>query len=162
MNVSNDSPATNYVDFFTKQLPIDLANMAALRDELAIRQGALSSAKDAVADREIAAAELAKAKENAASTIAEAKIILDKAKIKQQETDASAKEFSVKSLALSDDLASREKKISIAEAKLTQTAETQKINLEELIKRETSLNSAEQLLQIRVKTFQDKVASLSA
>ena len=35
MNVSNDSAATNYVDYFTKQLPIDLATLASLRDEIA-------------------------------------------------------------------------------------------------------------------------------
>ena len=55
MQVSNDTPALNYVEYFTKQLPVDLANMAMLRDELAVRQGALSAAQDAITDRAKAA-----------------------------------------------------------------------------------------------------------
>ena len=52
MNISNDNPSVDYVDYFTKQFPQDLAKMAALKDELAVRQGALSAAQDAIADRE--------------------------------------------------------------------------------------------------------------
>lgn len=63
MQISNDTAALNYVDYFTKQLPIDLATMAALRDELATRQGALSAAENAVADRAKAAEELAAARQ---------------------------------------------------------------------------------------------------
>ena len=36
MNVSNDTPSVNYVEYFSKQLPIDLAKMAVLRDELEV------------------------------------------------------------------------------------------------------------------------------
>ena len=54
MNISNDTPGTDYIKYFTEQLPKDLAQMAALRDELAIRQGALSAAEATVADREAA------------------------------------------------------------------------------------------------------------
>jgi pyruvate dehydrogenase E1 component beta subunit len=50
----------DYMDYFTNQLPKNLATMAALRDELAVRQGALSAAQEAVADRAKAAEELAK------------------------------------------------------------------------------------------------------
>jgi len=63
MNISGDTPGVNYIEYFTKQMPLDLAAMAALRDELAVRQGALSAAEAAVADRDAAAAELAAAKE---------------------------------------------------------------------------------------------------
>ena len=62
MNVSNDSPTVNYVDYFTKQFPKDLAEMATLRDELAKRQGALSAVEESLKDREAAKAELEKAK----------------------------------------------------------------------------------------------------
>ena len=80
MQVSNDTPALNYVEYFTKQLPVDLATMAALRDELAIRQGALSAAQDAIADRAAATAELAKARTDAAAIMADAKTASDAAK----------------------------------------------------------------------------------
>lgn len=62
MNILNDAPSVNYVDYFTNQFPKDLAQMAALRDELAIRQGALSAAQDALVDREKARQELDAAK----------------------------------------------------------------------------------------------------
>ena len=48
MNIINDTPGTDYLSYFTTQMPKDLAAMAALRDELAIRQGALSAAADTV------------------------------------------------------------------------------------------------------------------
>ena len=60
MNISGDTPGVDYVAYFTKQLPKDLAAMAALRDELAVRQGALSAAEAALADRDAAAKVLAK------------------------------------------------------------------------------------------------------
>ena len=49
MNISNDSPAVDYVKYFTDQFPKDLAQMASLRDELAKRQGAMSAVQDAAA-----------------------------------------------------------------------------------------------------------------
>jgi len=60
MNIANDSPSTDYITYFTQQLPKDLAAMAALRDELAKRQGALSAVEDANKMREEAKAELEK------------------------------------------------------------------------------------------------------
>ena len=67
MQVSNDTPAAlNYVEYFTKQLPIDLAALAKLRDELAIRQGALTAPQDAMTDREAARQELLKAQDKQA------------------------------------------------------------------------------------------------
>ena len=88
MNISNDSPATDYVQYFTKQLPKDLAQMAALRDELATRQGALSAAEAALADREKAKEELANAKLQAASILSDAAAKQDEAKLLKVDLDA--------------------------------------------------------------------------
>lgn len=38
MNVSQDNAPMDYMDYFTNQLPKNLATMAALRDELAVRR----------------------------------------------------------------------------------------------------------------------------
>ena len=73
MNVSQDSAPMDYMDYFINQLPRNLATMAALRDELAVRQGALSAAQDAVADRAKAAEELAAARATAAEMVSGAK-----------------------------------------------------------------------------------------
>ena len=65
MNISNDATPTDYVEYIAKQLPKDLAQYVKLRDELAKRQGALSAAEAALADREKARGELAAAQAQA-------------------------------------------------------------------------------------------------
>ena len=65
MNVSNDNTAINYIDYFTVQFPKDLAAMAQMRDELALRQGSITAAKDAVVDRQKAAGEFVVARTEA-------------------------------------------------------------------------------------------------
>ena len=67
MNITNDGAQTDYITYFTKQLPQDLANMAALRDELALRQGALSAVEDSTKMREEAARTLASTKDECAT-----------------------------------------------------------------------------------------------
>jgi hypothetical protein len=67
MNITNDSAQTDYITYFTKQLPQDLAAMAALRDELALRQGAISAVADAAKMREEAARTLASTKDECAT-----------------------------------------------------------------------------------------------
>ena len=162
MQVSNDTPALNYVEYFTKQLPVDLANMAMLRDELAVRQGALSAAQDAVADREVAKQELAKARETAAAIMADAKTVVDAANITL--SNAKAKEIEVVALdkTVNAVLATRESDV----AKREKAADTKAASLAsqqaDLDKRAATLADQESSLQARVKAFQDKVAALSA
>ena len=90
-NVSNDTAAVNYVDYFTKQLPKDLAAMAVLRDELAQRQGAMSAVEDANKLKEQAAAALETAKTEAAAMLADAQTALDAAKAAKKALDAREK-----------------------------------------------------------------------
>ena len=50
MDISNGSggiDSSKFIDYFTKQLPLDLAQMATLRDELERRQGAMTAVDDA-------------------------------------------------------------------------------------------------------------------
>ena len=58
MNISNDNPSVDPIEYITKQLPKDLVQLLQVRDELAVRQGALSAVEDAVADRAKAKAEM--------------------------------------------------------------------------------------------------------
>ena len=150
MNISNDTPALNYVEYFTKQLPVDLANMAALRDELAVRQGALSAAQLKTAQDE-AAAILADAKaENDASKVKAAEL-----KAREKALDEQTKAFNASSAERETVLASREKAAAARDAVLEQT----QANLTAL---STKLAADQTALDERVKTFQDKVAALSA
>ena len=102
MNISNDAPAMNYVDYFTNQFPKDLAQMAVLRDELATRQGALTAAEDAVADRKKAAQELEAAKKEAEAIRADAKKEQDVARQAVLEATAKAQKLTDEATALAE------------------------------------------------------------
>jgi hypothetical protein len=54
----NDTAAFDPVEYYTKQLPLDLARLTELRDELRKRQGAMTAVDEAQKDRDAAAAEL--------------------------------------------------------------------------------------------------------
>jgi len=161
MDISGDNSNVDYIKYITKQLPKDLVNMLALRDELAVRQGALSAAEAAIADRDAAAAELAAAKEEAAAIKADA--TKANAKSKERETAVGARETAVdareiaSAKAVSDaeaDLAARLKacdSLEAGQAKLTA----------ELADRSAKLDSDNAALEARIKAFQQKVANLS-
>jgi len=162
MNVSNDSPAVDYVQYFTKQFPQDLAQMATLRDGLAKRQGALSAVEESLKDREAAKAELEKAKVQADDLVAEAKADAADAKAKLADAKAKEKAFDDKSAEVSADLENRGKVVAKQEADAAAKLETLDKRQADLDKRQAELAAQEQALQVRVKAFQDKVAALSA
>ena len=161
MNIVNDNPGVDYLAYFTTQMPKDLAQMAALRDELAKRQGAMSAVEAAVADRAAASAELKTAK-------AEAKDLLADAKDKNAAATAKSKELDAKELALNiryadvevalqskaDAVAERERRASSNE--VSQAALKDKLE-----ERSAQLDADRAVLDSRVKAFQDKVAALS-
>ena len=162
MNVSNDTPSMNYVEYFTKQMPIDLANMAALRDELAVRQGALSAAQDAVTDRATAAAELTAARSQAADLVAVAKDREEKSKAKAAEL--TARESAVTDSIKAFDAASAERGTALGlreKASDTREARQQRIQAD-LDAKAAQLSADQAALDARVQAFQDKVAALKA
>ena len=65
MNISNDAggiDSSKFVEYFTKHFLVDLGRMAALRDELEARQGAMSAVEQINADKDEAKALVEKAK----------------------------------------------------------------------------------------------------
>jgi chromosome segregation ATPase len=162
MNISNDSPAVDYVKYFTEQFPRDLAQMATLRDELAVRQGAISAAKDAISDREAAKAELTEAKTVLSNANAEAKFLLDAANDKTVAAETKEKELNAETKKLNSALVEREKTIDRLEAEYNTKLDslTKQQNAANI--RSVQLNEQEATLQNRVKAFQDKVAALNA
>jgi chromosome segregation ATPase len=165
MNVFNDSPQIDYVDYFTNQLPKNLAAMAQLRDELARRQGAMTAVDDANKLRTEAAAILADAKAQYADLTAKAKTEYDSAmtKIKaaQSKLDNTLKELNAREKAFDDSYTVRVADITRRE---TNTAILEK----ELADKQTRLNVLDAklaadraALDARIKAFQDKVASLA-
>ena len=117
MNVSNDSPAVDYVQYFTKQFPQDLAQMATLRDELAKRQGAMSAVEASLKDREAAKAELEKAKVQADDLVAEAKAdnAAAKAKLAEVKDKEKALQYLRRMLALDPTNAAIQQNITVLE-----------------------------------------------
>jgi len=98
--VLNETPAFDPVDYYTKQLPLELARLTELRDELRTRQGALAAVEEAQKDREAAGMELATARSQAAEILADAKAAEGKAEADQallaRETAAASRERAVK------------------------------------------------------------------
>lgn len=86
MNVFGDSgqiDSTKFLDYVARQLPADIATLVKTRDELALRQGALTAAEDAAKMRDDAKAALAAAQEQAKTLVADAKTKVADAKAKQ-------------------------------------------------------------------------------
>ena len=48
MDIANEKKPVDYLAYFTKQLPRDLAALATLRDELEKRQGSMTAVEDAL------------------------------------------------------------------------------------------------------------------
>lgn len=152
----------DYMDYFTNQLPRNLATMAALRDELAIRQGALSAAQDAVADRAKAADELAAARVTAAEMVSGAKDARAALKTDQAQLKADRTAFDAAKADNDAALATRADLLSRQEASCNANELRQAVKAAALDARDAELTSATQALEARVKAFQQKVAGLSA
>jgi hypothetical protein len=162
MNITNDGAQTDYITYFTKQLPQDLAAMAALRDELALRQGALSAVEDSAKLREEAARTLASTKDECATL----------------KTDTQAKNAEANAKKTRQDI--READLDAREVAATKAAEDTQASLTSqalmlgkleaaLIAREGKLEEGLAVLaagkadlDARVKLFQAKAAALTA
>lgn len=162
MNISGDTPGVDYVDYFTKQFPKDLAAMAALRDELATRQGALSAAEAALADRAAAAKELELAKDEAAAIKNDAAQVKAKAKADADKVKAREDAVAAREAALAKQVSDTEADLAVR-LKACETLEAGQAKLTaELSARSDKLNEDAVALDARIKSFQEKVANLSA
>ena len=163
MNIQNDSAAAvDYVTYFTKQLPQDLAAMAELRDELAVRQGALTAVEDAAKMREDAKQLLATTKADAqASQLAASSLVADAA-AKKQVQDARQKDLDKRD-ADAAAAASENARVLAAQVK---AADAQAVALAvreaTLTQAQEKLAEAQSVLASRIATFQAKVAAINA
>ena len=165
MNVFNDSPQIDYVDYFTNQLPKDLAAMAQLRDELARRQGALTAVDDANKLRTEAAAILADAQTQYADLTAKARTEYDSsmAKIKaaQSKLDSTLKELNAREKAFDDSYAARVADVTRRETN-SAILEKELADMQTRLDLQAAKLTADRAaLDARIKAFQDKVASLA-
>jgi len=165
MNVFNDSPQIDYVNYFTNQLPKDLAAMAQLRDELERRQGALTAVDDANRLRAEAVTALADAKTQYADLVAKGNAeyaeTMAKVSAAQASLDAAVAKFDAQQKAFDEsytvrvaDITRRETNTAILEKELAD----KEIRLDALA---VTLAAGQANLDARVKALQDKIASLA-
>ena len=165
MNFHGDTgnlDSDKFIAYIVTQFPAELKQLVEAKDELAKRQGAMSAVDAANADREKAAEELAKAKSEAASLLADAKEKNSAATAKTK--DLKVREDALNSLTVQkeSDFAAQTEVLVSREAKISNT-ETALIEFQnQLDTRAMKLTEDEVSLQFRVKAFQDKVAALSA
>lgn len=172
MNISNDAggiDSSRFIDYFTKQMPLDLAQMAALRDELERRQGALTAVDEANRAKTDAEAILAKTKIEAAD-------LVTRASAQKQAVDAQLADIASQKTALADqqstfvdnvkaqnlELQSRKNSADALDAVLAKREADVKAREATASATEAKLASYQLELDGRIKAFQAKVASISA
>jgi chromosome segregation ATPase len=161
MNIVNDNPNVDYLAYFTTQMPKDLAQMAALRDELAKRQGAMSAVEAAVADRAAASAALDAAKAEAKDLLADAKDKNAAATAKGKELDVREKAFNAGCASMEVALQAKADAVAERERRASSNEVSQAALKDKLEERAAQLDADRAVLDSRVKAFQDKVAALS-
>jgi len=149
------------MDYFTKQFLKDLGQMAALRDELAKRQGALSAVEDANKLRAEADAYAQTRKGETDINLAQAKEANAVAKALQMSLDAREAALNTREGQLDKDTAALAKAVE-AHKQAVADAEVALQNTEKALKIAQDKLAADQAaLDARVKAFQAKVASIN-
>jgi hypothetical protein len=162
MNISNDTPPADPIEYITKQLPKDLVKLLEVRDELAKRQGAMAAVDAAIAKKVEADAYYETTKVTADKLRAETAEVNQQARDKKRKLDeldsALVKreaDFEAKHLEKSKQLAAREKELTAATTKY----EAQALDL---AARELKLKASLAEHTERVEAFRAKVAQITA
>jgi len=171
MDISNGSggiDSSKFIDYFTKQLPLDLAQMATLRDELERRQGAMTAVDDANKAKLEADGILASAK-------AEAEDLVKQTSLQKQIADKLITDLNEQQKALDLKQISFDNQVDFQNAELVKRTKAANKKDESLVEREIAVKQKEldnlakeaELKQYqveldsRIKAFQDKVKLLS-
>jgi len=172
MDLSNGSggiDSSKLVDYFTKQLPLDLAQMAILRDEIARRQGAMTAVDEANQAKIDADIYLAKAKAEADELVSSANTQKQLADAKLKELNQQQKDLDAKQISFDADmdfknvtLNKRKKAADALDASLAKREADVKAREATASATEAKLASYQLELDGRIKAFQAKVASISA
>ena len=160
--ILNETPTLDPVEYYTKQLPLELVRLTELRDELRKRQGALTAVEEAQKDREAAGMELATARSQAAEIFADAKTAEGKVKARAaalDERDAAYARTSAEAaqtlLARETAVASRERAVKLREA----AADTKDQSLAEAA---AKLDEERGAFNAKVAAFQSMAAQMKA
>ena len=162
MNISGDT-GTGTIDLLklVEELPKNLVHMAALRDELAKRQGAVSAVEASLKASEEAQAYAKKTKADADVLKHEAKAKHDAAIAKEKELEAKKKAFGdeqVLTIKANDEAA---KSLASREKNVTNREMSADVREAELLAKLNAYNSEKAMFDERVKAFQAKVLALT-
>ena len=171
MDISNGSGGIDsgkFIDYFTKQLPLDLAQMATLRDELERRQGAMTAVDDANKAKLEADGILASAKAEAEDLVKQTNLqkqIADKliADLNEQQKALDLKQISFDNQMdfKNEDLVKRTKAANKKDEALVEREIAVKQKELDNLAKEAELTQYQVELDSRIKAFQDKVKLLS-
>jgi hypothetical protein len=164
MDISNGSGGIDsgkLVDYFSKQFLKDLGEMAALKAELEVRQGALTAVEDANKLRSDADAYATAKKAEADDNLVAAKLKNVEADIRKATLDKTLADFETTAKSVNADLDAREKTLSAKLKSLTESEAAVYKAKEVLESAQVALESDRATLDARVKAFQDKVASIN-
>jgi len=171
MDISNGSGGIDsgkFIDYFTKQLPLDLAQMATLRDELARRQGAMTAVDEANKAKLEADGILASAKAEAEDLVKQTSLqkqIADKliADLNEQQKALDLKQISFDNQMdfKNEDLVKRTKAANKKDEALVEREIAVKQKELDNLAKEAELTQYQVELDSRIKAFQDKVKLLS-
>lgn len=156
-----DIDSAKFLDYIAKQFPTDLANMVNTRNELALRQGNINTVKDAAADRQKAADELQAARTEADTLLASAKAVSAAAATQKKDLDARELALTAKQETLNVLNITRTEVLDKREKELVAKASALADERASLDKLAETLQANQAAYDARVKSFQDRVASLS-
>jgi hypothetical protein len=153
--------SAKFLEYIINQFPGDLRMMVEVRDELVVRQGAVSAAQLAIADRAVAAKELEDARLASLELLTDAKADNAKAKAKKAALDDRESSINSREKMISDELTLRDSDV-MAREKQAAAVELRQMEFDlSLQLRAAALEADRVALDTRIKAFQDKVASLS-
>lgn len=161
-SISNDSaPAVDFVTYFTKQFPKDLAQMAVLRDELEKRQGALTAVDDANKLRAEADDYAAKTKADVDGMLLDARDKNRRLDAARADLDAADKAFRAEVAATEESLAVREKEIATREKTVASRMSALDVKDIELQNQRAKLVSDQTEFDARVKAYMERITAVS-
>ena len=161
MDVFQSAAPVDYFEYFSKQFPEIVLNMARLRDELALRQGAINAVQDTLRDREDARFILANAKKEAEALLEQAN--KDSAQAKRKSTEATnlAKTYKTQIADFSQQAEAQLAQLGAEKSLLQSRSDALDARERAVQEQEAAVLQAQSDLDRRIKEFQSRVASIA-
>lgn len=161
MDVFQSGTPVDYFEYFSKQFPEVVLNMARLRDELALRQGAINAVQDTLKAREEAQFILANAKKEAEDLLARTQKELETAEIKSAQASDILKSYKTQVADFNRSVEAQMAQLNEKKAFCQSRSDALDAKEQDLQTREKTLLSAQTELERKIKEFQSRVANIA-